>query len=39
MAIKRLWRRVVGHSHFLGAAHVTGISIKVGMRIFSIVEG
>lgn len=39
VAIKRLWRRVVGHSHFLGATHVTGISIRVGTRIFSIVGG
>lgn len=39
VAIKRLWRRVVGHSHFLGTAQAVGRSIKVGMRIFSIVGG
>lgn len=37
VAIRRLWRRVVGHSHFLGAAQAVGSSIKVGTRIFSIV--
>lgn len=28
-----------GHSHLAGVNQVTGMSIKVGRRIFSIVEG
>lgn len=35
-AINRLWSRVVGHSHLVGVNQAVGISIIVGMRIFSI---
>lgn len=38
-AITRLWRRVVGHSHFEGTSQVVGISIIVGIKIFNIGEG
>ena len=36
-AINRLLVVVVCQSHFLGQVHESGISAKVGMRIFSIV--
>lgn len=36
-AIMRLWRRLVVHSHFVGASQAVGRSIKVGIKIFSIV--
>lgn len=39
VAITRLCSNVVGHSHFLGVSQVVGTSIKVGIRIFSIVTG
>lgn len=35
-AIIRLWARADGHSHLGGANQIVGISIIVGMRIFSI---
>lgn len=38
-AMTRLWVRVMGHNHFEGVHHVTGTSISVGMRIFSIEGG
>lgn len=38
-AIIRLWRRVEGHSHLVGTMQAVGISIRVGMRTFSIVGG
>ena len=37
-AIIILWARVVGQSHLEGVNQVVGTSIRVGMRIFSIVE-
>lgn len=37
VAINRLLAVVVCQSHFLEQAHESGISAKVGMRIFSIV--
>lgn len=33
----KLWARVVGHSHLAGVNQAVGTSIRVGMRIFSIV--
>lgn len=39
MAIRRLWARVAGHSHFAGVSQVVGMSIIVGIIIFSIVGG
>ena len=36
-AIIKLWDRVVGHSHFAGDNQAVGTSIKVGIKIFSIV--
>lgn len=36
-AITRLWDSVKGQSHLGGASHVVGISINVGIKIFSIV--
>lgn len=36
-AMTRLWARVVDHSHFAGVSQIVGMSIRVGMRIFSIV--
>lgn len=38
-AIMRLCTRVVGQSHLAGAPQAVGISIRVGIRIFSIVRG
>lgn len=38
-AISRLLVVVVCQSHFFGHAHASGISAKVGMRIFSIARG
>lgn len=38
-AINRLWSRVVGHNHLVGAIQAVGTSIIVGIRIFSIGEG
>lgn len=38
-AISRLCIRVVGQSHLAGVSQVVGMSISVGMRIFSIVAG
>lgn len=38
-AIKRLWSRVVGHNHLVGVIQAVGISIIVGIRIFSIGGG
>lgn len=38
-AIVRLWNSVVGHSHFGGASHAVGMSIRVGIKIFSTVRG
>lgn len=38
-AMRRLWASVEGHSHFGFVNHVVGISIRVGIRIFSIVAG
>lgn len=34
----RLWRRVVGHSHLPGTNQAVGMSMRVGSKIFSIVE-
>ena len=39
VAINRLLAVVVVQSHFLEHVHVSGISAKVGIRIFSIVGG
>lgn len=39
VAISKLCKRVADHSHFLGAAQIVGTSIKVGIKIFSIVKG
>lgn len=38
-AIKKLWARVVGQSHFGGVSQAVGMSIIEGIRIFSIVVG
>lgn len=38
-AIIRLWDTVAVHSHFCGVSQIVGNNIKVGIRIFSIVEG
>lgn len=38
-AMIRLWARVVGHNHLGDVNQVVGTSIRVGMRIFNIVEG
>lgn len=38
-AISRLCIRVVGQSHLAGVSQVVGMSISVGMRIFSIAVG
>lgn len=38
-AINMLWVRVVGHNHLLDVNHIVGRRNKVGIRIFSIVEG
>lgn len=38
-ATSRLWSKVVGHSHLEGVSHVVGMSMRVGIRIFSIVGG
>lgn len=35
----RLCARVVGQSHLAGANQAVGISIRVGIKIFSIVKG
>lgn len=35
----KLWARVVGHNHLGGVNQAVGTSIRVGMRIFSIVGG
>lgn len=38
-AIMKLWERVEGQSHLAGESQVVGTSIRVGIRIFSIVGG
>lgn len=38
-AITRLCKSEVGHSHLAGDNQAVGTSIRVGIRIFSIVEG
>jgi len=38
-AIMKLWERVEGQSHLAGVSQVVGTSMRVGMRIFSIVGG
>lgn len=38
-AISILWVRVVDQSHLAGVSQAVGISIRVGMRTFSIVAG
>lgn len=38
-AMSMLWAKVVGHNHLGEANHVVGTSMRVGMRIFNIVEG
>lgn len=38
-AMTRLWERVVGHNHLAGVSQAVGRSIRVGIRIFSIVRG
>ena len=37
-AIIILWARVVGQSHLEGVSQAVGTSMRVGTRIFSIVE-
>lgn len=39
MEIRRLWARVVGHSHLGLVLQVVRVSIIVGAKIFSIVVG
>lgn len=34
----KLWAKVVGHSHLAGVNQVVGTSMRVGIKIFSIVE-
>merc|ERR1712035_236994 len=38
-AITRLCRSAVGHNHLAETSQVVGTSMRVGIRIFSIVEG
>lgn len=38
-AMARLWNSVVGHNHLGVANHAVGISIRVGIKIFSTVRG
>lgn len=38
-AIIRLWSKAVGHSHLVGDNQMVGMSIRVGIKIFSIVGG
>lgn len=39
VAMIKLWVRAVGQSHLAGESQAVGTSIRVGMRIFSILRG